>query len=141
MYARRVAGFEVFTKRMVPLAKAPYVTIQRRGTISFNAAAYSALGEPSALELLFDAERNLVGFRPVDDTAEHAYGVRNQSGKPTGPYVLSGTAFVKYYGIDTSVSRRWPATFQDERLLVLDLNAPGTVVTSNRTATVGDENG
>ena len=45
--------FETFTRRMVPLVKKPTVTIQKRGTLSFNKAAQVALGEPEAVELLY----------------------------------------------------------------------------------------
>ena len=36
-------GFEVFDKRMTPLAKAPSVTIQRRGVISLNRVAHDLI--------------------------------------------------------------------------------------------------
>lgn len=124
-------NFEVFTRRMVPLAKKPFVTIQKRGTISLNAAAYAALGSPPAVELLFDPVEKVVGFRPTDEEAEHAYAVRAQSNKEVGPYIVSGTAFVNYYNIDTTVSRRWTAEVLDG-ILCIDLKQDGTVVTSNR---------
>lgn len=129
-----MSGFEVFTKRMVPLAKQPYVTIQRRGVISLNAAAHAAIGSPEAIELLYDRDERLVGLRAVDATAEHAYPIRGQAGKPSGPFMVSGTAFVRHYGIDTSASRRWLGSAEDG-LLVIDLKQPGTVVTSNRGGT------
>lgn len=122
-------NFETFTKRMVPLVKQPYVTIQRRGTISLNASAHDQLGAPDAVELLYDKEEQIVGFRAVPKEAEHAYGLR-AAGKT---YIVSGTAFTKYYKIDTSVSKRWPA-HMDGDVLCVDLKAEGTEVTSNRTA-------
>ncbi|NKT46166.1 hypothetical protein GS908_01205 [Rhodococcus hoagii] len=39
-------AFEVFDKRMSPLAKAPSVTIQKRGIFSINKAAHALIGEP-----------------------------------------------------------------------------------------------
>jgi hypothetical protein len=114
---------------MVPLVKQPYVTIQRRGTISLNASAHDQLGAPEAVELLYDKDERIVGFRAVPKEAEHAYGLR-AAGKT---YVVSGTAFTKYYKIDTSVSRRWAARM-DGDVLCVDLKSDGTEVTSNRTA-------
>ena len=49
----------------------------------------------------------------------------------SGTFMLSGTAFFKYYKIDTSEARRYPATM-NEGVLCLDLSQEGTVVTSNR---------
>jgi len=46
--------FEVFTKRMARPRTKPYVTIQKKGIVAFNHAAYAALGEPKAIVFLFD---------------------------------------------------------------------------------------
>ena len=126
-------AFEVFTKRMVPLVQQPYVTLQKRGTISMNRSAYHALGEPAAVELLYDREASVVGFRAVEPTVEHAYALRAMGARKedSGTFMLSGTAFFKYYEIDTSEARRYPATM-NEGVLCLDLSQEGTVVTSNR---------
>ncbi|MFJ4972448.1 hypothetical protein [Streptomyces sp. NPDC088755] len=129
-------NFETFTKRMAPLVKQPFVTIQKRGTISLNAAAHALLGKPEAVELLYDREESVVGFRPVPRESEHAYPLRAQNNKSVGPYIVSGTAFVKYYNIDTTVSRRWVASLVGD-VLCVDLKHGGTVVTSNRSATPG----
>jgi hypothetical protein len=125
--------FETFKKRMVPLKKAPYVTIQKRGTMSFNAAAHAALGNPEAVELLYDVKQQIMGVRAVDPAVEHAYPLRSPSKKDQS-FILSGTAFTKYYEIDTTVSTRYPATMEDG-ILCIDLKQEGTVVTSNRRGT------
>jgi hypothetical protein len=122
--------FEVFRKRMVPLVKTPYVTIQKRGTMSFNKAAHAALGAPKAVELLFDPDERIVGVRGVDPSEPHAYAVRDQAHRET-TFVISGTAFTGYYGIPTEISRRWSA-YMDDGVLCIDLKQPGTEVTSNR---------
>ncbi|MFG3683166.1 hypothetical protein ACGF5H_23970 [Micromonospora chalcea] len=124
-------NFEVFTKRMVPLVKQAAVTIQKRGTLSVNRAAFVAMGEPKAVELLYDAKEKMVGLRSVSRETEHAYPIRAQGQKDDGPYLVAGTAFTKYYGIDTSVSKRWTAEMVGD-VLCLDLKKAGTVVTSNR---------
>ncbi|MCA1670963.1 MAG: hypothetical protein LC799_01725 [Actinobacteria bacterium] len=123
--------FEVFTRRMVPLAEKPYVTIQKRGNLALNRSAHAALGEPAAVELLYDPENKIIGLRAVEVGVEHAYPLRSQGGKDVGPYLVAGMAFTKYYGIDTTTARRFPATM-DEDVLCVDLNQPGTVVSSNR---------
>lgn len=123
-------NFETFTKRLVPLNNRPYVTIQKRGTISINQAAYDALGGPAAVELLYDPEEKVVGLRAVDSSAEHAYPVRT-AGPGGHSYLIAGTAFTKHYGISTALSRRWPGDVRDG-VLAVDLSQPGTEVTGNR---------
>lgn len=121
--------FETFTKRMVPLVKAPSVTIQKRGTISMNKAAHVALGAPDAVELLFDPTDRIVGFRGIDKSAGHAYLLRSTPGDSS--YILSGIAFIHYYKIDISESKRYDAQVEDG-VLFIDLNDGGQVVTINR---------
>jgi hypothetical protein len=125
-----VANFETFTRRLVPLNDRAYVTIQKRGTISVNHAAFEALGSPKAVELLYDVEAEVVGLRAIDATAEHAYPVR-PAGANGRSYLIAGTAFTKHYGIDTKVSRRWAAKLEDSVLLV-DLREAGTEISGNR---------
>ncbi len=132
--------FEVFKKRMVPLTKVPYVTLQKRGTISFNQAAHAALGSPDAIELLYDPEERVIGVRAVDPSVEHAYptrGVGGDQGKATRTFLVSGAAFVKFYGIPNDISTRYPAHMEDD-ILFIDLKQEGTVVTSNRSARTAD---
>ena len=124
--------FETFTRRMVPLVKKPYVTIQKRGTMSFNKAAQAALGEPEAVELLYDKNKNVMGVRGVDPSVQHAYPLRAQANKEVGPYIVSGSAFTKYYGIATGVARRFAAEVHDGVLIVDLEHDEGQVVTSNR---------
>lgn len=124
--------FEVFDKRMTPLAKAPSVTIQRKGIISINRAAYSLLGSPKAVELLYDKERRIVGLRAADDSVPHAYEVRAQSSaKATGPLIVAGTAFTNFYGIDTTTSKRW-TPYMEENVLCINLTSKGVEIVGNR---------
>lgn len=123
--------FQLFTKRMVPLGKEPYVTIQKRGTISLSPSAHLALGSPEGVELLYDAEAGIVGLKPTLKPSEHSYPLRRQGGKTTGPFIVSGTAFTKYFQIDTSASRRYVGELLDG-VLCVDLKAASTVVVGNR---------
>ena len=127
-------NFETFTRRMIPLTKKPYVTIQKRGTISMNKAAFVAMGSPEAVELLFDSVAQIIGFRPVDPSLPHAYAPRGVGSKADSTtYVISAAAFTQYFQIDTTVSRRWEAAI-DDGVLCVDLQQPSLEVTSNRTA-------
>jgi hypothetical protein len=115
-----LAHFETFKKSLIPLRQDPRVTVQRRGTITINAAAYVALGSPEAVELLFDRQAMVLGLRGVEPSVPHAAFVRPSARTGNGPFVISAMAFLKFYGIDTSVARRWPARL-DRGVLCVDL--------------------
>jgi hypothetical protein len=127
-------GFEVFDKRMTPLAKAPSVTIQKRGVISLNKAAHDLIDKAETVELLYDRARKVMALRPTDDSSLHAYAVRSGSTRGPGQAVVSATAFTAHYGIDTTATRRWKP-FLEEGMLCVDLTEEGTVITGNRTKT------
>ncbi|WP_454853910.1 hypothetical protein [Promicromonospora soli] len=134
-------GFEVFEKTSAPLAKVPTVTIQTRGLISLNRSAHALLDKAEAVELLWDAERKMVGLRTADVSSPNAYPVRPQNQKSqTGPLLIAGSAFTKYYGIDTTVARRWVPSL-DDGILCIDLQQDGQRVVSNRSraSETGDE--
>lgn len=128
-----LSGFETFTKRMVPLGKHPYITIQKRGLLSFNKAAHAALGEPDAVELLFNRAERVIAVRGVSDDVPHAYKLRHLGGKKedASTFIVGATAFTNYYDIPTDVSTRRAATEQDGVLLI-DLKDEGVVVRKSR---------
>lgn len=121
--------FEVFDKRMAPLAKAPSVTIQKRGIFSINKTAHKLIGESDTVELLFDKDAKIIALRPSNEP--HAYAIRPQSARETGQVILSATAFTQYYDIDTRVSRRYKP-YAEDGMLLIDLNGPSIEVRGNR---------
>lgn len=122
-------AFEVFDKRMAPLAKAPSVTIQKRGIFSINRVAHNLIGAPESVELLFDKEDQIIAMRPSQEP--HAYTIRSQSARDTGQAILSATAFTQYYDIDTSVSRRYQP-YEQDGMLCIDLKGKAVEVRGNR---------
>lgn len=124
--------FELFDKRNAPLAKAPSITIQKRGIFSISKAAHKLIGEAATVELLFDKDSQIIGIR-ASEPSPHAYAIRAQTERVGAQVVLSATAFTQYYEIDTSVSRRWEPYMQDD-MLCIDLTGTSTVVRGNRTA-------
>lgn len=122
-------NFEVFDKRSTPLVKRPEVTVQASGSLSLNRSAYHALGEPKTIELLYERERRIVGFRAVDENAVHAYPIR---GFGTGnTFIVSGRAFFAFYNIPFGSPVRREAKMVNG-VLIIDLNDPGREATSNR---------
>ncbi|MGX5359086.1 hypothetical protein [Kocuria sp. SM24M-10] len=91
-------GFKVFDKRMTPLAKAPSVTIQKRGVISLNKAAHHLVNNAETVELLHDRERQVMALRAADDSSPHTHAVRNSSKRGPGQAIVSATAFTAHTG-------------------------------------------
>src|SRR5438128_1774301 len=63
-----VAGmpnFQVFSREVARSREEPMFTLQARGLLSLNSAVFRALGEPEAVELLYDANLRIIGLRKV----------------------------------------------------------------------------
>jgi len=124
--------FETFKRQRVRPGDEPYLTIQRKGIFSLNRPAFETLGRPDWVELLYDPDARRIGVRKVDESVDHAYGVRKLgSRRGESTFLVSGTAFTNYYEIDTSRSVRRSGWIEDG-VFMIDLNDPGTEVTSNR---------
>lgn len=124
--------FEVFDKKAATASKSPMITIQKQGSFSLNRAAYKLIGEPEAVELLFDRDEQLVGFQAASADSPRAYPIRPQ-GKSGATLMIAGQAFTKYYELDTSVARRYSAK-ETDGILILDLKSESVDVTGPRAA-------
>lgn len=122
-------NFEVFTRRSRPVVKQPSVAIQRRGNFSINRAAYELLGEPEAVELLFDRTERIMGMRPIDPSTPHAYPVRKQPNSAS--YLVAGNAFTQFYNIPIGTTRRFDAAVIDG-VLAVDLKTEGHEIITHR---------
>lgn len=125
-----MTNFEVFrSKGARARGSTNTLTIGKRGQLAIGRDAYHQLGEPEAVELLYDPDTKHIGLRSVDPSSDTAYAVR---GGDKITYTLSGTAFLRHYGIpfgETAVRRH--AKMIDD-ILCIDLRSPGVKVTSNR---------
>src|SRR5438552_937008 len=99
--------FETFTRNTRRSAVEPMVSIQKRGSISLNAAAYKALrGENRAIpkhprrkretdlfvELLFDRENQMIALKCVGPESPNSYVLRKQPRSDT--YLVSAKGFL-----------------------------------------------
>jgi hypothetical protein len=121
--------YEVFTRRSTPIVKDHYVAIQKRGTISLNRSAVEAIGEPKAVQLLFNRAKYTMAFRPTDPTTDSAYPLRRQQN--SNSWLVAGQAFLNFYDIDHSETLRYKGELHDN-ILVVDLTQEGVKVTSTR---------
>jgi len=88
--------FQVFKSKHARPSR-PRIGLSRRGYFSVNKAAYELLGQPSRVVLLYDAERELVGLRPADESVAHSYKVIQQGQSES--YVIAARAFCDHCGI------------------------------------------
>lgn len=108
--------FESFDRRQIPAQSHPMATLQRKGLLSLNRAAVVALGEPEALELLYDPKARAIGLRPIAISEHKAYPIRQQLGARS--YMVSAAKLCSYYGIDTSTALRYAPTMVDGMLVI-----------------------
>ena len=114
-------AFEEFDKRQAAVQHEASVSIQKNGIFSFNEPAYEALGKPHAIVFLYDAARQVIGFRAAASVVDpNAYDVRANS---RGAYLVTGTLFTRHYGIPTDSGRRWLA-HREDGLLCIDISKP-----------------
>lgn len=124
--------FEVFERHSVPVSRVPMITVQRKGTLSLNAAAFEALESPEAVQLLYDPVERVIGFRKIDPSDPTAYRIRRQPNARS--YVVAGQAFTQHYGINTDVARRYAAKMFD-KVLGVDLKGESIEVRGPRLGT------
>jgi hypothetical protein len=126
-------GFLEFDRRSAPTPKEPFVTLQKKGLMSLNRAAFDALGQPASVTLLYNPERRVIALRPTDPGNPRAYPVRRQGGRESGGgnYLVAGTAFTTFHRIATDVARRYTARLTDN-VLFFDLNEDAPIVTGPR---------
>jgi len=85
----------------------PMFTLQASGLLSFNHAAFMALGEPVTVALLYDAGERVVAVRKVEKDHQNAYPVRKQGRSMT--YLVSAQGFVAHHEIPRVKARRFLA--------------------------------
>lgn len=125
-------GFELFDKRAAGKTKVPTITIQRKGTMSVNAAAAALIagGEipmEMSVELLYDRDNKIVGIRRATREHPSIYNLRKQ--KNSDSYLLGGKAFTQFYSIDTTESRRYTARKYEDGIVGVNLNDDYRTVT------------
>ena len=86
----------------------PMFTLQARGLLSFNHAAFQALGRPEAVTLLYDPEEHIVALRLALAANPDAYRVRKQPNAQS--YLVGAQAFTAHYAIPTPRARRFEGT-------------------------------
>lgn len=104
-------GFEVFTKKYMATVDIPTVTLSKNGEIAPNMVTVQRwLQNIEYVQLLFDAEGQRIGIKPVDKDADSIYPIRKFK---NGSVKISGTAFLKHYGLLGSETKRFHAEWDE----------------------------
>lgn len=105
----------------------PLVTLQAKGVLWFNPAAYELLGRPAAVELMFDKLNGSIGIKAVPADSPHAVAIRRANSGDSR--AISAATFCVYYGIRYENSLRFRNIRLDhDGILVLDLKDAREVV-------------
>jgi hypothetical protein len=98
----------------------PMFTLQARGLLSLNHAAFQALGEPEAVSLLYDPDEHIVALRKSDRSNPDAYRIRKQ--QQAQSYLVGAQAFTAHYAIPTPRARRFKGTDYGDGVWGFDLS-------------------
>ena len=73
------------------------VTMNPNKTIGMNEHAWKAFGAPTAVEMMFDGHRNMIGLRPCDPHKQNAFTIKKRlNGKH---FAISAGAFLNHFDI------------------------------------------
>src|SRR5262245_29502079 len=126
--------FETFTRNTRRSSVQPMVSIQKRGTMSLNAAAYSVLkGENRVttkhprrksdtdifVELMYDRGNRIIALRYVTPDNPNSYAVRKQPN--SNSYLVSAKGFLKHYEIRPGKGTRYTARMHGPDVLMFSL--------------------
>ena len=110
-------AYELFRKalhRYTSQSSSPAVSIHKQGSVYLNTKlARDFLGGFDYVLLYWDGDSGKVGFKPSKES-EGTYKLC----KRRGQVVFSATCFLRYIGMSTSVTRRFPASWNEKAGLV-----------------------
>ena len=93
----------------------PMLSIQKSGALTWNQSAHAALGEPAQVEILFDAERRLLGLRKAA-RPEGSFRVRRLG--PQNTWITSARGALRRIGLLPSSAFRRVAQAADDMLVI-----------------------
>lgn len=116
-------AYEIFTRK-VQWGGSPSVTFTSNGRFAFNKTA-TAQFEKNAVEnvlLMWDAERNMIGVRPITKKDSRAYKVH--MGKKGNGCGFSASTFLKYIGLDISPTKSNIPARWNEKEEIFEIEVP-----------------
>ena len=107
------------------------ITLGPNCTISFNAHAFRSFGEPSAIELFFDGNRNMIGLLPCDPHKKNAFPIRKR--RSSKHVHVSIDAFLTHFKIKPTSTMLFEEIDQDkDGMIILDMTKTTNVSRGSR---------
>lgn len=104
--------------------RVPYVSINKRGEIAMNAAAFRQIREPGSVTLLYDAEANRIGIKYPVARDGNFFPVRRY-GRGRKMRIVRAMRLLKQFGIKITQTQTFPncqtQTLNGHPMLVLEL--------------------
>ncbi len=108
-----------------------YVSINARGIILLNRRAYTELGRPEAVSLLFDEKLLTIGLRPSAPFLATSFPVQPRGA--SGNMIIRALPFVKANRISLGYTIKFLNPVVEDTVLILDLNLAARATQSPRT--------
>ena len=83
------------------------VTLNKRNMFYLNPQAHEALGQPEAVEFLFNEELEAIGMRPAHPQLESAFRVTERKAGSWHGYVIQAAAFLQHYKLKVDGTRQF----------------------------------
>lgn len=130
-------SWEIVKQRPEKRRKQPrlYISLNRRGEIAMNAAAFRAIGQPASVTLLYDAKTRRMGVKSPVAIDRHFFPVRH-AGRGGRTLIVSAARMLKQFGIEVSTTRVFRdvrcVRFEGEPMLLLSLDEAVSIIRSAR---------
>ena len=117
-------AYEMFEKKKTTRNTSKFLTITKQGTIRFSKKCYEAyMKEYDTIKFLFNAETNCIGLKLYTENDDNAYKIRKAKIKNSFAYSVSAAAFLKFYGVDFSETKRYrPIWIEKKEMIKINLN-------------------
>ena len=97
-----------------------YVTLNPKGIFKMNRVAYQRMGEPEAVNVLFDPPNSRIGLKPASRAGRNAYALAPRGHH--GGRIVRAYRIITEYALDLpSTVRFYDAEIDHDGILVLDL--------------------
>jgi hypothetical protein len=97
-----------------------YVTLNPKGIFKMNRVAYQRMGEPEAVNVLFDPANSRIGLKPTSRAGRNAYATAPRG--PHGGRIVRAYRIITEYALDLpSTVRFYDAEIDPDGILILDL--------------------
>lgn len=110
-------SYEAFEMTGGRMSAEAAITILKQGNFGINSrAAMEFFKGVKYASLHYDRAARRIGIRPEERKAPHAYEIRGQNGK--GAVQISGSAFLRFFGIDHKATKAYPCKWNDKEKLI-----------------------